>query len=199
GEWLDERTPLILEPLRWAWAIRPLWIACEQVPPALGVWEHMADVLRSWGYKADARILCAADYGVPQTRYRAILIAHREWLAWPAPTHAEHPEPSVFGQLKPRVTKAEDMGWVGGLDRRQNGTLTLNPNKAPSPTVVGTALAKRVWLLRVSNQENAGRRRIDQPAPTIYFGHRKNEVGFVSRPDERVCRHGRKIEVWEAA
>src|SRR5690606_22756546 len=114
GEWLDERTPLILEPLRWAWAVRPLWIACEQVPPALGVWEHMADVLRSWGYRADARVLCAADYGVPQTRYRAILIAHRERLAWPEPTHAENPGPSLFGggQL-PWISMAEALGWAG--------------------------------------------------------------------------------------
>ena len=114
GAWLDPHTPMILEPLRWAWAVRPLWIACEQVPPALGVWEHMADVLRSWGYRADARILCAADYGVPQTRYRAILIAHRERLAWPEPTHAENPEPALFGRLKPWITMAEALGWVGG-------------------------------------------------------------------------------------
>lgn len=199
SEWLDVRTPLILEPLRWAWALRPTWIALEQVPPALGVWEHMADVLRSWGYRADARVLCAADYGVPQTRYRAILIAHRERLAWPEPTHAENPGPSLFGALKPWVTMAEALGWGGELDRRQNGAPTLNPNKAPSPTVVGTALAKGVWVLRQNNRPNAAVRTPDEPAPTLHFSGRLNAVDWVySRPpttvqaDPRIGRPGHK-------
>ena len=173
GEWLDERTPLILEPLRWAWAVRPLWIACEQVPPALGVWKHMADVLRSWGYRADARILCAADYGVPQTRYRAILIAHRERLAWPEPTHAENPGPSLFGALKPWVTMAEALGLAGPLVLRGNqkppeldGAYHRRGIDRPAQSITGNA-DSFVWL-RVGHQENAG-------------------------------RHGRKIEVWEAA
>jgi DNA (cytosine-5)-methyltransferase 1 len=63
GPWADPRTPLILQPLRWAWDLRGSleWIAMEQVPPALGVWQHIADIFRGWGFKADARVLCAAD------------------------------------------------------------------------------------------------------------------------------------------
>jgi DNA (cytosine-5)-methyltransferase 1 len=44
-------------------------------------------------YTADHRILNAADYGVPQYRYRAIIVMTRdgERLAWPKPTHVEQP------------------------------------------------------------------------------------------------------------
>ena len=39
----------------------------------------------------------AADYGVPQNRVRAILLAHRERkVTRPQPTHTKAPEPSLF-------------------------------------------------------------------------------------------------------
>src|SRR5690606_4918407 len=51
----DERTGLVLEPLVWALgaidAGRPFqWIALEQVPTVLPVWEAYAEVLRAEGY-----------------------------------------------------------------------------------------------------------------------------------------------------
>ncbi len=33
---LDPRAMLVLQPLRWVWALRPRWVALEQVPPVLG-------------------------------------------------------------------------------------------------------------------------------------------------------------------
>lgn len=122
-EWEDERTPLILEPLRWAWGTRPEWIACEQVPPALPVWQHMADVLRAWGYDATAVKLHSERWGVPQTRERAFLLAHRARVRTPKPTHqryrkgeaageGEDCRPSLFGPgLLPWVSMAEALGW----------------------------------------------------------------------------------------
>lgn len=83
--WEDERTGLVLEPLRWALdAIRlgkPYeWLAFEQVPTVLPVWQAMADVLRAEGYSVAVGNLQAEQYGVPQTRKRAVLIArlHRD-------------------------------------------------------------------------------------------------------------------------
>lgn len=45
----DERAHLVLEPLRWALALNPRWIALEQVPPVLVLWEAMAEALRARG------------------------------------------------------------------------------------------------------------------------------------------------------
>ena len=45
--------------------------------------------LRSLGYRVDARVLTAADYGDPTTRRRLFVVADRERRPeWPAPTHA---------------------------------------------------------------------------------------------------------------
>lgn len=168
GPWEDARTPLILQPLRWAWALRPRWIALEQVPPALGVWQHMADVLRSWRYSADARILCAADYGVPQTRRRAILVAHVDGVRWPEPTHAAKPAPSLFGASRlPWVTMAEALGWT-------EGTVDCNTPYQAAPTFDAAARPSRVithkareWRL---DRRQTGAPEVDPstaPCPTI--------------------------------
>lgn len=71
----DERAHLVLEPLRWALALKPRWVACEQVEPVLPLWEATARGLREHGYRTWTGMLSAEQYGVPQTRRRAILLA----------------------------------------------------------------------------------------------------------------------------
>ncbi|MGX1807489.1 DNA cytosine methyltransferase [Nocardia sp. NPDC055321] len=89
----DERTGLVLEPLKWALQSMKLGhpfqtIVLEQVPTVLPVWEEYAEVLESRGYRADARVLCTEEFGVPQTRRRAVLIANLERQPlWPKATH----------------------------------------------------------------------------------------------------------------
>jgi DNA (cytosine-5)-methyltransferase 1 len=77
--------------------------------------------LADLGYRADWRVLNAADYGVPQTRERVIVIARRDDgpLSWPTPTHAK--EPGLLGEL-PWVTMADALGWTGavGFPRRDD-------------------------------------------------------------------------------
>ncbi len=41
-EWEDERSPLVCQPVRWARELRPEWIALEEVPAVLGLWQHIA-------------------------------------------------------------------------------------------------------------------------------------------------------------
>ena len=68
--------------------------------------------------------MLAANYGVPQTRLRAFLLAHRTRVHVPEPTHAKHPVPGLFVTLGPWVSMAEALGWVPGeraLDRRVGG------------------------------------------------------------------------------
>jgi DNA (cytosine-5)-methyltransferase 1 len=64
------------------------------------------------GYAVEWKVLNAADYGVPQTRKRFILIARNDGVAikWPDPTHSK----DGLG-LKPWVTMAEAVGR--GVDR----------------------------------------------------------------------------------
>lgn len=129
----DPRGHLVLEPLRWAMALQPRWVALEQVPPVLPLWKAIANALRALGYNAWTGLLSAERYGVPQTRERAILIAHRDRpVTMPAPTHRRYiaprrreeatlglfdaPEPERIELpeergLKPWVSMAEALGW----------------------------------------------------------------------------------------
>lgn len=125
-EYEDERTALVLEPLRWILARHRAgspyqWIALEQVPPVLPVWEEYAHVLRELGYGVATGNLHAEEYGVPQTRKRAILVARLgRGAALPTPTHMRYrkgvPQSDVALGLEPWVSMADALG--GGMTAR---------------------------------------------------------------------------------
>lgn len=118
----DPRSLVVVEPLRWALDCRPRWMVWEQVPPVLDVWRRCEFHLRASGYQTWTGILNAADYGVPQTRRRAILIASLDRPAVrPAPTHTGIPRNEtecLFGlpELPPWVSMAEALD-MDGVDR----------------------------------------------------------------------------------
>jgi len=98
GNLEDPRTGLVLEPLRWTLEAirekRPFEvIVLEQVPAVLPVWQKYAELLRREGYfVADPKVLHTEEFGVPQTRRRAIFMARlRESFSsepqLPTPTH----------------------------------------------------------------------------------------------------------------
>ena len=145
----DERAHLVLEPLRWAWVLRPDWIALEQVEPVLPIWEAMQRRLSRMGYSTWVGVLSAEQYGVPQTRRRAFLIAskvgevsaprptHQRYIAPRAKSH-EKQEDSLFDagdrgrvvhpndrDLLPWISMSEALGWVEG------------PSPSPSPSITG--------------------------------------------------------------
>jgi DNA (cytosine-5)-methyltransferase 1 len=111
GAAIDPKSALVLVPLAYIWRDMPSLIALEQVPSVLPIWQAYAEVLRSWGYSVAVDVLNAEQYGVPQTRRRAILVAQLEGeAALPTPTHsrfyANKPE-----RLDPGVEK-----WVSMAD-----------------------------------------------------------------------------------
>ncbi|MEU2600774.1 DNA cytosine methyltransferase [Streptomyces hirsutus] len=239
----DERSMLAAEPMRYLHALNavgePEWVAMEEVPDVLPLWRQYAAVLRRWGFSVWTGILNAADYGVPQTRRRAILLASRIRTAQPpAPTHAHVAEPdSLFGPGRARwVSMAEALGW-GATDRpvptvcagggpgggpepfpsgsrqtlanarerglwrpqrvptevvlepqvrgagwtTRHGTRSATPAGSPAPTFTSKATHWK-WALRSNNQANATVRPLDEPAGTLFFGHRANECTWVAEP-----------------
>lgn len=158
-EQFEARTRLVLEPLRFALALSPRWVAFEQVPGALEVWEWCADALRVEGYSVWTGTLNAADYGVPQTRTRALLLASLEGEALPPPpTHAQHGADTLLGELAPWVTMADALGW--GATDRPYATLAGGTQGGPCYDFLGGSGARAVML----DERRAGRW-IDCPWP----------------------------------
>ncbi|MEV5898275.1 DNA cytosine methyltransferase [Nonomuraea fuscirosea] len=160
----DERTGLVLEPLRWALAAidgentEPYHaIILEQVPAVLPVWEAYAEALHDEGYSVDCGILRTEEYGVPQTRRRAVFIARwgDEEVALPSPTHRPYrkgvPREAGDQELESWRTMAD------ALDRRSEFFVISNygtggdpkargrrASSEPSATVTGKIFRNRV-------------------------------------------------------
>jgi len=91
----DERTGLALIPLAYVDRYRPDYVLLEQVPPVLPIWQAYETQLQRMGYSTWAGILRSEQYGVPQTRKRAILMARKAHLGPvkpPTPTHSRYYE-----------------------------------------------------------------------------------------------------------
>ncbi len=136
----DERSLLTVEPLRFALALRPRWVALEQVPAVLELWVLFAGLLSAHGYQVAVGVLSAECYGVPQTRKRAFLIASLDGpVSLPDATHRAYDPrrrqevPRDELGLKPWVSMAEALGWTPseevGLPRR-NENLSNRPISA---------------------------------------------------------------------
>lgn len=184
----DPRSMLAAEPMRWLYDLRPEWVCMEEVPDVLPLWKQYAVYLRAWGYSVWVGILNAADYGVPQTRRRAILIASRaRTVTAPAPTHSKDDRgDDLFGESLPGwVCMAEALGW--GATDRPVPTVTAGGGKGggaePFPTQARAALEasrdRGDWVLRNGNQPNAAIRTGEEPAPTMTFGNNAARIEWV--------------------
>jgi DNA (cytosine-5)-methyltransferase 1 len=136
-----ERGRLITEVVRWGEALRPEWIVCEQVTPALPLWKDYALHFSTLGYSTWCGNLNAADYGVPQTRKRAILIASRKHtVTVPPPTHCEPKKND--GTMNNWVTIEQATGYSGVVNsgcahygKGRDFAIKMNAWERPSITV----------------------------------------------------------------
>ncbi|WP_327309787.1 DNA cytosine methyltransferase (plasmid) [Streptomyces sp. NBC_01298] len=182
----DERTGLVLEPLRWVLEAldsgRPFrTVMLEQVPTVLPVWEAMAQILRREGYTVETGRLHAEAYGVPQTRTRAILVARwQDSVALPEPTHRRYSRNTAqedgHPALLPWVSMAQALGW--GMTHRPALTVAVGTAAGgPDPSCVGGS-GSRATLY---GERDAGRWIADTrlaPADSLpaYRGGRKDMI-----------------------
>ncbi|MGZ2361470.1 DNA cytosine methyltransferase [Streptomyces sp. 372A] len=184
----DERTGLVLEPLRWALQAlddgRPYrTVMLEQVPTVLPVWEAMAAILRVEGYTVVTGRMHAEEYGVPQTRARAVLVARRlgdEEAALPTPTHRRYSRTTDQDggnpDLLPWVSMAQALGW--GMTHRPALTVAVGTAAGgPDPSCVGGS-GSRATLY---GERDAGRwiadtRLVDPDELPAYRGGRKDMI-----------------------
>lgn len=187
-----DRGRLVEEVPRWVDALRPRWVACEQVPPVLPIWREFAHRLEQWGYRTWCGLLSSERYGVPQTRERAFLLASLDGpVLPPEPTHQEyrHGEPArhevgLLGEMLPWVSMAEALGW--GMTERPANVLVTRASGGGSPDCAldggsgarrmhRTEMERGAWAVdRRTNSRGPGgtqvptaRRPCDTPAPTV--------------------------------
>lgn len=222
----DDKSALTLEPLRWIYALLPGWVTLEQVPAVLPLWEAYADVLRAWGYSVWTGNVQAEQYGVPQTRKRAILIAsrHRQ-VTGPTPTHSKfHTRtPSRLDEgVAKWTTMAEALGWGEservGFARKYDGRgeclevngvpvrgRDLRATTLPAQTVTEKA---RSWSRFEFQPEYMGDvynkngciRSIHEPAPTLTASMDNGNFQWTGEDNPRIAdRVARKTEAYRAA
>lgn len=170
GGFEDDRTGLVLEPLRWALlaleANRPYQaIVLEQVPAVLPIWEAYGDILEQQGYGVDVGVLRTEEFGVPQTRRRAILIARHadEKVSLPIPTHQSYRRGAVDQgalELRPWVSMGQ------ALDRKDKFTVISNYGSGGDP-------------------RNRGQRHSDEPSATVTGKVRRNRLRLASGGEDR--------------
>jgi DNA (cytosine-5)-methyltransferase 1 len=194
---------LVAEPARYIAAARPEWVAMEQVREVMPLWGAYAAGLAALGYGTWHGVLCAADYGVPQTRRRAVFISSRTRVPrCPPPTHYDPAGGAQHLFLNaPWVSMVEAIGW--GATARPAPTVTAGGTGAGGAEPFGRRsramllreLAAGRWVLRVDRQDKAVTRRLDEPAQTIKSGHSAaTELAWVSPDGQREIL----LEPWEA-
>jgi DNA (cytosine-5)-methyltransferase 1 len=187
-DWEDIRSPLVCQPIRRIRDLRPPVIALEEVPPVRSLWEHFARILRVWGYSVWTGDLCAADYGVPQTRTRRILLARDdEGIALPPqPTHDEHPEgDDLFGgNLRRWVPMATALGW--GFDNEPAATDSGGGTaKGGAEPFANANYRRRLYSAGVTGEGRA-KNPHTQPADTL-TGKGTAYWGYTDKPAPTVC------------
>lgn len=155
--------------------------------------EHFAAAFEERGFRCWAGVLNAADYGVPQTRRRAILMAHRDRPVHPpTPTHARGGEVTLFGELAPWVSMADALGWCPGEAGvvRGNNTVAGGPLAERRLDEPAMTLGSRVdqWVVD-RRQTGAPPVPFSDPSPTI-VGNALAKGVWQVRPDEVVLNPG---------
>lgn len=192
---LDDRSTLVVEPLRWIigayLAGLPFkWVALEQVPSVLPIWEAMQDAMATYGYVVQTAVLSSEQYGVPQTRRRAVLVARLdEQVALPVATHSKYHSRSperLDNGVQPWVSMATALGW--GLTKRPSPTVCAGGAATGGAEPFGSGARKSLiaaskttdgWAMRsnysgppskgktTAAQRGRGLRPVDSPAFAI--------------------------------
>ncbi|MFG2976257.1 DNA cytosine methyltransferase [Streptomyces sp. NPDC048331] len=149
---LDKRTSLVLEPLRWLLEAERLGrryeaVVLEQVPAVAPVWEAYAEVLAGRGYSVATGVLRTEQYGLPQTRRRAVLLArYGTPVALPAPTHRPYRRGVPRADGDPAL-----LPWVSMAD--------VLPDRGPFTVISNYGTG--------GDPKARGRRDCDEPAFTV--------------------------------
>lgn len=207
----DPRNELVLVMADLIEKIQPKAIMMENVPGLVkrgsAIFEKFLNVLRNNGYEEGFRVEQMANFGVPQSRRRLVLVAGRGFkISLPAVTHSRFPQEGAC--LKPWVTIREAIGHMddpvtlktalqakGPLSHNWHVVRDLLPRteerlRAAEPGKTWLALDESLRPPCHRNGYNGftnvyGRMAWDQVSPTITAGCTTPCKGRFGHPDSR--------------
>lgn len=180
----DKRNTLYLQLIRVIRAKQPKFFLAENVKGLLSlgkgaVMDAIMNDFMGLGYKVKYKLLNAADYGVPQCRFRVIIVGVRNDVdfdfEYPSPTNAD---PKATSPLPRWVTVGDALAPIPSPDE---------PNSLPNHVYSKYKLGFNGYL---------GHRPIDpnKPAPTVTArGDNKGGVVILPHPNGQRRMSGREL------
>ena len=148
----DERNFLYKEMLRVIKDKNPKFFVAENVKGLLSmekgkVFEMIKKDFESLGYKVDARLLNAAEYGVPQARERLVIIGNRLGIENPFPTPTHWVDSKQYKSkkgLKDPVTVKQTIGFLSDV-KLSNYPITLENGSKIYNHIAATNVYDKFW------------------------------------------------------
>jgi DNA (cytosine-5)-methyltransferase 1 len=148
----DERNFLYKEMLRVIKDKNPKFFVAENVKGLLSmekgkIFEMIKKDFESLGYKVDARLLNAAEYGVPQARERLVIIGNRLGIEnpFPTPTHwVDSKQYTSKKGLKDPVTVKQTIGFLSDV-KLSDSPITLDNGSKIYNHIAATNVYDKFW------------------------------------------------------
>ena len=175
----DERNFLYKEMLRVIKDKKPKFFVAENVKGILSmgkgkVFEMIKKDFESIGYKVDARLLNAAEYGVPQARERVVIIGNRLGIEnpYPKPTHwVDSKKYSSKKGLKKPITVKETIGFLSDV-RLSDYPITLDNGIIIYNHMAATNVYDKFW----------GRKyKVNQADICDYLKYWRDKAGYTTK------------------
>lgn len=148
----DERNFLYKEMLRVIKDKNPKFFVAENVKGLLSmekgkVFEMIKKDFESLGYKVDAKLLNAAEYGVPQARERLVIIGNRLGIENPFPTPTHWVDSKQYKSkkgLKDPVTVKQTIGFLSNV-KLSDYPITLENGSKIYNHIAATNVYDKFW------------------------------------------------------
>lgn len=148
----DERNFLYKEMLRVIKDKKPKFFVAENVKGLLSmekgkVFQMIKSDFESLGYKVDAKLLNAAEYGVPQARERLVIIGNRLGVENPFPTSTHWVDSKQYKSkegLKDPVTVKQTIGFLSDV-KLSDYPITLNNGSKIYNHIAATNVYDKFW------------------------------------------------------
>jgi len=187
----DKRNDLIFTYLKYVELFKPKWFLMENVPGLITLddgWfiKSLLKSIEKLGYKnCEYKVVNMADYGVPQTRKRFILIANRinHIIPWPKPKYFSKPEDwqipyrTVFEVLSNLSPKSSQSKYENHIPMKHADEVIerfsfIKEGKKLDPSVLPERLKYSKTGKAISSYSKVFfRLHKDQPSPTLVPGH----------------------------